>query len=132
MYLGQIDGPRHAPNHARSASSSVGSNIAGGDPGRPLVVLLLLAPQRGRIDDACDNVAERLHHAHRRLCRRLYKEATRARRERCAFCRRHLSGVFLQREEGRVCVSGAGAGWRVNGTGRDGRESTRTVLPYLI
>jgi len=46
---------------------------------------LLLAPQRGRIDDARDDVVECLGHAHGRLSGCLEKETSRAPRERRGF-----------------------------------------------
>ena len=51
--------------------------------------------KRGRIDDAHDDVVERLGHAHHRLGRRLDEKTSRARRKRRCLCRGHLSGVFL-------------------------------------
>ena len=98
LRLGQIDIPRHELTCARSASDGgVGGPArgggGGGSSGRRLGLLLL--PQRGRIDDARDDVVERLRHAHRRLGGRLDEKTSRARRERLGLGRGHLSRVLL-------------------------------------
>ena len=97
LHLGQINIPWHAPGRVRSASGGVRgpSHGAGGNPRRRLG--LVLTPQRGCIDDAGDDVVERLSHAYSRLGGRLDEKTSRARCKRCGLYRRHLSRVFLDR-----------------------------------
>ena len=121
LHLGQINITRHAPGRVRPGGVGGPSHGAGGSPGRRLG--LILAPQRGRIDDARDDIVERFGHAHRRLGRRLDEKASRARCERRGLCRGHLSRVFLDRA---LCMSGTGrqsAGRKDDGD--DGNDKKR-------
>ena len=93
MRLRQVDIPRHALSRARPGRVGPGRRRLG----------LLLAPQRRRVDDARDDVAERLRDANGRLSGRLDEQAPRALCERRALFRRHLPGVLLCCARGRAC-----------------------------
>jgi hypothetical protein len=70
VHLRQVDIPRHALSRARPRRCACLR--------RRRLGLLLLAPQRGRVDDALDDITERLCHAHRRLGGRLDEQTPRA------------------------------------------------------
>lgn len=70
--LRQVNIPRHASSGVRPRRGPRRAGLGRRRLG------LLLAPQRRRVDDARDDVAERLCHAYGGLCGRLDEQAARA------------------------------------------------------
>jgi hypothetical protein len=78
--LRQVNIPRHTVRRAKRRRAGLRRRRLG----------FLLAPQRRRIDDALDDIDERLHYAYGCLCGSLNEQTSRALSERRALCSWHL------------------------------------------